>query len=182
MSTEPAAPDTAAAPADAGKTAAAAAPTFDEQAAALSAQFAVEQGVIEKGGTLEDALKAGREFSREQAKKAGRAVEPAEADPTLAAISAGADWNDVQKAQTAALNKEAVEHLTDRYGLSPEIAAELEAGKPATPQEYRLAVAARERMMRDEGFAKKVLEGDADANRQMFLANSIISRGQAAQA
>jgi hypothetical protein len=76
----------------------------------------------------------------------------------------------------AAQNAEMADHLSTLFDISPGIMEEIRQGKPASLDEHRLAVGRKAARMSDPAWVNRYMTGDAEARREMWLLNSILTR------
>jgi hypothetical protein len=90
--------------------------------------------------------------------------------PEQGAIISGTVTPEMQWAETAA-------HLETVGDLPPAVIEEIRQGKPASAQEYRLAVARKNTLMKDPTWVARYLNNGAAEQKEMLLLNSIVARG-----
>lgn len=90
--------------------------------------------------------------------------------PDQGDIISGAPTPEAQWAEAAA-------YLETMGDFSPEIIDEIRQGKPASAQEYKLAVARKNTRMKDPAWTARYLNNGAEEHKEMILLNSVIARG-----
>lgn len=65
--------------------------------------------------------------------------------------------------------------ISEFASLSPEVEAQMRAGTPVSPDEYKRAVAMRAQLPADQDWTAKYLRGDREARKQMTLLSIVLA-------